>query len=485
MRTWIVGMGLFMSLLLPLVAAAETQCVCFCGTPSDGAEELGGTYTANKCIDACRDADKEPVGCYTREDQYPENSEICWTREQCEEGTQAGLGNNWYDDVPECDDRKVKMGHCYAAPRSVSTIVAISGNNTFAGLAEYIDALYRYLVPVMAVVVVVMVMIAGLQYILSRGNPSAVKQAKDRMKNAVIGLVLLLSAYTLARLLDPRLVEFTQLRIPKIKEVVTLSDSNKCQTLALAGFEIDHVKAENFADKLCSYEEGGVKGVVTDIADVKDDVDIGGWKEGDFCLYSKCESGATCMSTGCAACEEIAFSVGAAVTIDLSDSDTSFADNSYYPTENTCGLFSDEDGSATEDKNYCLYTDGGEVEIQHTRFATTFPVYFDYEFPSSCVSVPLDCSQIVSTAAQAKKNNADVCGVYGLVTTRQVAHTASLFPTPDNLFEFIYDDITLSMYSVIDPGAYSTICNADPCGIGAIQGKTCAFASSTLTCAGR
>lgn len=83
-------------------------------------------------------------------------------------------------------------------------------------LGEYVDAIYRLLMAACAVVAVVMLMIAGLQYTLSRGNASAVKQAKDRIKNAIVGLVLLMSAYSIAFLLDPSTTKFLALSIESV-----------------------------------------------------------------------------------------------------------------------------------------------------------------------------------------------------------------------------------------------------------------------------
>ena len=90
------------------------------------------------------------------------------------------------------------------------------GNQQANFLAKYIDALYRYLIVIAAVVAIVMVMVGGLQYILSRGNAEAVKKAKERITNAVIGLVLLFAAYDIAFLLDPDTVRFESLSIKTV-----------------------------------------------------------------------------------------------------------------------------------------------------------------------------------------------------------------------------------------------------------------------------
>ncbi|MBI1908174.1 hypothetical protein HYS28_02015 [Candidatus Uhrbacteria bacterium] len=85
-------------------------------------------------------------------------------------------------------------------------------------LAEYVDALYRILMVACAIVAVVMLMVGGLQYILSRGSAHGVKLAKERIKNAVVGMVLLMSAYSIAYLLDPSTTRFAALSIQSVPE---------------------------------------------------------------------------------------------------------------------------------------------------------------------------------------------------------------------------------------------------------------------------
>lgn len=458
MRTRILGAVMFAVMcagFLPAVSYADTSCTCFCGTPSEGAKEVGKKEDSNACITSCRDDGKEPVGCFTSEANYPEKDEMCWTQSQCLAGTQQGLGNTWDDDVAYCDDRKEHMGYCYAGQRTFTSIIAINGDNTFAGLADYISTLYKYLVPVMALVAIVMMMIAGLQYILSRGNPSAVKQAKERIVQAVVGIVLLLSAYTLARLLDPRLVSFTELRIPKVKEVVTLSTGSMCETLAMAGLEIDHVPGESFQDKTCSYEDGAEMGIVTDISKVEANVDIGQWKEGDKCYYSKCEDGAVCMSTGCVRCESV--TITGAVTEDDTDLSESSLNNPFAnrvtPSATTCAIVQGEVTLSTkDDENLCVYSEGGETLLAH--------------FLPSCVAVPLECSALQSDAVA----GVDGCTLYGNVTEKQ-----SYWPWPTTGANVI-DSFKVSAYAAVDPAVYEKICTLDPCGLA--ERTTCVFTAT-------
>lgn len=83
-------------------------------------------------------------------------------------------------------------------------------------LAEYVNAVYTWLISASALIVIVVMMIGGLEYMLARGKPAMIQKATGRMKNALIGLVLVMSAYTIAYLIDPNTVRFESLSISYI-----------------------------------------------------------------------------------------------------------------------------------------------------------------------------------------------------------------------------------------------------------------------------
>lgn len=68
-------------------------------------------------------------------------------------------------------------------------------------LGDYIAGVYKYLLGVSTLIAIVMLMIGGLQYSIFQED-----KAKTRIKNAVTGLVLLLSTYLILTIVNPRLV---------------------------------------------------------------------------------------------------------------------------------------------------------------------------------------------------------------------------------------------------------------------------------------
>lgn len=79
-------------------------------------------------------------------------------------------------------------------------------------IGEYIAALYRWAVPVGAILATVVIMIAGVIWLTS-GGAGTLSTAKEWITNAVIGLLLLVGSYVVLNLVNPDLVRLQALRV--------------------------------------------------------------------------------------------------------------------------------------------------------------------------------------------------------------------------------------------------------------------------------
>lgn len=409
--TLTVCASLLCAIVTPVAVRAESDaCVCYCGSTSTGAVRQAGTTTSDACIATCQDDNKSAVGCYTSSDQYPENSELCWTKEQC---SQKGSTYTWNDNVATCSDKSAagRMGHCYAPQKSVNLIVPFGGNTAFSNIPTYVSAAYKFIVPVAALLAVVMLMVGGLQYILARGASDAIKKAKTRMVAAITGLVLLMSAYAMASILDPRLVNLKQLRLPAVKDVVILDTSSTCEYLASVGFEIDGKSGDEVADAHIACK---TEGEITSIENIASNVVAGSLEKGDTCLYSYCPSGQGCTSEGCAACTGLVD--GGAIA----------------PSESTCEEFTSEQniGEPTGDKYVCSYED--LTGATYTGATVTGP---------SCAGIDIACTALRSEAGGGSCRSYDTLAfAYGSTTV-----------------------LALEKLQGEDQTIFQTICTADPC----------------------
>ncbi len=78
-------------------------------------------------------------------------------------------------------------------------------------LGDYIAGVYKWLIGVSTLIAIVMIMVSGLQYAISKEA-----EAKKRIQNAVTGLILLMSTYLILATVNPRLVIFEPLELTTI-----------------------------------------------------------------------------------------------------------------------------------------------------------------------------------------------------------------------------------------------------------------------------
>lgn len=98
---------------------------------------------------------------------------------------------------------KPKPEVCLGLP-VMGGINCVSNSKSSGGaIVGYLRLALKLLSGAVAVVVLVMIVFAGVQYIASLGDPGRIKSAKDRLQNAIIALVLFLSMYAILTFIVP------------------------------------------------------------------------------------------------------------------------------------------------------------------------------------------------------------------------------------------------------------------------------------------
>lgn len=83
------------------------------------------------------------------------------------------------------------------------------------GFSIYAAELFWFLLSAAVILALVMLVIGGVEYVGSAGNTSLLGDAKGRILNALLGLLLALSAFLILKLINPDLVDF-RIDIPPI-----------------------------------------------------------------------------------------------------------------------------------------------------------------------------------------------------------------------------------------------------------------------------
>lgn len=74
-------------------------------------------------------------------------------------------------------------------------------------LPDYLSKLIPIIISVAGILAVVIIVIAGLQYITAAGNTSQIASAKSRIWSAIGGLLLLISSYLILNTINPDLLK--------------------------------------------------------------------------------------------------------------------------------------------------------------------------------------------------------------------------------------------------------------------------------------
>ncbi|MEK7103694.1 MAG: 3D domain-containing protein [Patescibacteria group bacterium] len=102
---------------------------------------------------------------------------------------------------------------------TITPLTVQNGTVVATGLATYLGQLYAWLITAVSIIAVVMLMVGGLIWLTSRGNSGQIGRAKKIISNALIGLVLSLSAYSILYIINPTLVQLPLLRLGSVEKL--------------------------------------------------------------------------------------------------------------------------------------------------------------------------------------------------------------------------------------------------------------------------
>ena len=76
---------------------------------------------------------------------------------------------------------------------------------------QYLVAVYKYSVIAISILAVFMIIVAGIQWMISGGSPDKIKAAQKRIGQSIIGLLIAVGSYTILYTINPYLVGFKAL----------------------------------------------------------------------------------------------------------------------------------------------------------------------------------------------------------------------------------------------------------------------------------
>jgi|GEM_PF-1356244 hypothetical protein len=242
-KAFIGGVLLFVSVFF--IAAPQfvfaAECDCYCATMDYGAVPISnaGDNRIYEDLATCDYMCEYWYGdgalmCATHESQLPQYNTYCFKEDMC-----AKQNGKWSESqAPDC---LLDYRYCYPDPakdEDLKLAVSIGEMSQPEDLAEYVQNVYSWLLGASLLVAIVMIMVSGLQWVLSASGTSA-ESAKTRMKSSVVGVVLLMAVSMILYTVNPQLLALQMEDLPMIRGVYFLDDSVKCENFLKAGYTVD------------------------------------------------------------------------------------------------------------------------------------------------------------------------------------------------------------------------------------------------------
>jgi len=101
---------------------------------------------------------------------------------------------------------------CYTQSRPIPLQVSIGGYEV-VGLGNYMRRLFTFLVGISGITAGIMIIWAGIIWLTSAGNPEKINDARHKIGNALIGLMLILGSYLILQTINPALLNLEPLSL--------------------------------------------------------------------------------------------------------------------------------------------------------------------------------------------------------------------------------------------------------------------------------
>lgn len=184
-------------------------------------------------LDACKPAETGGTGTGTTATTdagttTSASSTAVWTKEECEGVTGPnGKKNVWVP--PPQTPNAVKGNYCLIKPASVDLEINIGSVGRIKDIPHYINTVYKYVLGAGVLLAIILIIVSGFQWMLS-GVAGQVKDARERMIKAALGLLLLFGAHLILYTINPQLLKLRAPAMVAIRpESLNLNASTSCE----------------------------------------------------------------------------------------------------------------------------------------------------------------------------------------------------------------------------------------------------------------
>lgn len=163
-----------------------------------------------------------------------------------------------------------------AGPFDYTPLEKIPGSDaatsTTIDFYQYIYAVYKFGIWAVGIVALFMLVFGGYTYITSAGNNSSMETAKKIITDAIVGVIMALTAYLLLYVINPDLVKMKKLTPVAVVPAPTITGvpgAGTCSTLSTGPCSVDNLKSTCFSSDpekwsaICNKESGGKETLIS------------------------------------------------------------------------------------------------------------------------------------------------------------------------------------------------------------------------------
>src|SRR3989338_2036582 len=145
----------------------------------------------------------------------PTEGKKVWTKTECESVNRASGDPAHLWIPPTANPTAVEGNFCFMKQLPTNLQIHIGDTYVVDGVHNYINIVYKYGLGLGIIIMIITIMFSGIQWMVS-GMVDKINDAKQRIMNASLGLLLLFGASTLLNTINPQLIN---LRTPPIHAV--------------------------------------------------------------------------------------------------------------------------------------------------------------------------------------------------------------------------------------------------------------------------
>ncbi|GAG82067.1 unnamed protein product, partial [marine sediment metagenome] len=110
----------------------------------------------------------------------------------------------------------LSFGFAFAQEVEYPEIPGVPTPSIKGGIPNYVKYIFNFAIAFTGLLALLILIWSGTQYLTSTGKPDVLKSAKDRIKSALLGVLILLLSYLILITINPQLIIF---QIPGLKEI--------------------------------------------------------------------------------------------------------------------------------------------------------------------------------------------------------------------------------------------------------------------------